>query len=128
MSEQYRDQWNAAVGRIGDVRRLTSTIIAEQAQRIAALEAELAAVFRERDNSIVELGRSLAAAKSRIAELEGAVHQISDHLTRSHWRRDCDHIRHACEDIGCNGQHFRLIEDTIQQVLDAARSQGGRDA
>lgn len=97
MSEQYRDQWNAAVGRIGDVRRLTTNIIAEQAQRIAALEGEVERLKQERDELAVEIGKlqratehpglymaiqqslgdrtrlklytDLAAARARIAEL-----------------------------------------------------------
>ncbi len=57
------------------------------------------------------------AAKEKAARYENALREIQVRMNRSAWRRDCDHVRRSCAEIGCNGQHFDEIEQIAREAL-----------
>ena len=63
------------------------------------------------------------ALAAHVERLEKALRAISERLTETSWRRDCDHIRCTCEQIGCNGAKFRAIEELLEAALASTPTQ-----
>jgi len=52
-----------------------------------------------------------------IAEAKKALEDCDKHLKASRWQADCDHLRHMCDQIGCNGQYFSAMQNVLEDAL-----------
>lgn len=79
---------------------------------------EIRRICRNRADDLRKGVKRAPSAVDVIAAAKKALEDCDKHLKASQWQADCDHLRHKCDAIGCNGQHF----SAIQNVLDTAIS------